>query len=157
MACSWRPASATPDWLPTEQATGAVRTRSEGEQAVLEALADHRRAQTSTVAEAAGLSRRQTRRHLKRLADAGHIHREGSGPATEAVVDDLPDDVDGHAVDLPEPTAGDTRTAGLRESIRGDVRIAPSGTAGEGAVWALGPPPEAPREPDGPPDGLEAD
>lgn len=149
--------SATPEWLPTEQATGAVRVRSEGEQAVLRALADHRQATTSTIAEAAGLSRRQVRRHLERLAEAGHIHREGAGPSTTAVVDELPDDLEGPAVDLPDDVGESTRTAGLREPIRADDRIAVSGRAGEAAVWALGPPPAVDAEPDAPPGGAEAD
>jgi hypothetical protein len=149
--------AATPDWLPTEQAPGAVRLRSEGEQAVLQALADCRRATTSTIAEAAGLSPRQTRRHLKRLAEAGHIHREGSGPATEAVVDDLPDNSGGAAVDLPEAGGDSTRTAGLRESIRAKDRIAPPEGAADPARWALGPPPAEREAADRPPDGLEAD
>jgi hypothetical protein len=148
---------AVPEWFPTERVPGVVRPRFEGEQAVLQALTDRRRASTSTLAEAAGLSERQTRRHLNRLADEGHVHREGSGPATEHVVDDLPDDPGGAVVDLPEPAGGSTRTAAVGDSNTSDVRIASGKGAAEPVRWALGAPPEPAGGPDRPPDGIPGD
>jgi len=129
--------SATPEWLPTEQVTGAVRVRSDGEADVLQALGELDRASTSVIADRAGLSPRQTRRHLSRLTDTGAVRRVGSGPATEYVAADLPDDPAAPETNLPETEADTTRTAALSDSIRGGVRIAHTGTAGHGEQWAL--------------------
>lgn len=69
--------NAFPDWLPVED-QGEVRTRGEGERAVMEALTDEEM-RTKEIAERADISRQWTRKVLARLVNEGCVARETKG------------------------------------------------------------------------------
>ena len=81
-----------PDWVPLAGEGGVIRTKSDGERRVVDAVEELGSATTATIAEHADLSRRQTFDHLERLREEGYLAREqdpDDGRAVRWVDDDL--------------------------------------------------------------------
>jgi len=65
-----------PDWVPVAGEGEVIRTKSDGERRVVDAVEELGSATTATIAEHADLSRRQTFTHLERLREEGYLSRQ---------------------------------------------------------------------------------
>jgi hypothetical protein len=118
-----------PDWFPvageppTEADSCIHRTRSDGERGVIRALRDLETAATKEIVahDAVDIGRRAVGKHLKRLADDGHIVKIGETKGTEWTDDGLDALPEIGEVDLPElsgtPTYGDSIRARSRKCV----------------------------------------
>jgi len=137
-----------PDWVPLAGEGRVIRTKSDGERRVVDAVEELGSATTATIAEHADLSRRQTFDHLERLREEGYLAREqdpDDGRAVRWVDDELHrtnehGEVQLDGVDLDDLTEEEVAEVARSSLYTWDLRNQPDGPAADPVDPAEGPP-----------------